>query len=426
MDSDCVPLRLLREKPESVEVGQCAIENPALSVLFLEELASNTSVRWLLLSECCAEDGSEQVPTTLLADCLRRNRTLTSLSFCTSGLTAHGARLLTEALGVSNVSSVHIEDNWVKDEGVSLFAPLLSRLQSLELIDVGMTAVGAAAIAGGLNAPDCCITSLSLARNCISDVGASVLAEALLHCSSLKELDLSGNELHMEGFKALAQMLVSNWCLQSLELNKCGMDDQGAVAIAEALAINSSLKTIEMESSEVTSVGACALARALKSNNSLLAFEFAFNQIAPRGTTAVVDALSANQTLRRCSFSCSGADAAASMVRNNHTLRSLQLDGLSNAEGGIICEALMHNFALVSFSGNLGDSMDKILAQRERARKNYAGFRACSAAVFATILCFKSLGPKWKDVAVLLGRHVYSSRGTEEWVNNTALVSTDE
>ena len=62
------------------------------------------------------------------------------------------------------------------------------------------------------------LLSLGLADNCISDEGASSLAELLRYTDTLQRLVLSGNDIHDEGGGTLVAALSQNRSLKGLYL----------------------------------------------------------------------------------------------------------------------------------------------------------------------------------------------------------------
>ena len=62
-----------------------------------------------------------------------------------------------------------------------------------------------------------------------------MISEALKNNTSLKNLDLSGNNIGDDGAKAIAEALKKNTSLKSVNLSWCDIGDDGIEAIAEAL-----------------------------------------------------------------------------------------------------------------------------------------------------------------------------------------------
>jgi hypothetical protein len=96
------------------------------------------------------------------------------------------------------------------DEGVvDLLASLPSRARQLCLPSVGITAVGAAAIAETLARPGCNVRRVDLAANRLGDAGATALAAALPVAAVTTSLALGDNAIGVAGLAALASGLAA-------------------------------------------------------------------------------------------------------------------------------------------------------------------------------------------------------------------------
>ena len=122
--------------------------------------------------------------------------------------------------------------------------------------------VGATALAQALH-HNSTLEKLHLFDNNICDVGATDLAQALHHNSALKELNLVGNNISDAGATALAQALHHNSTLKELNLVGNNISDAGATALARALHHNSTLKELNLSDNNLSDVGATDLAQAL-------------------------------------------------------------------------------------------------------------------------------------------------------------------
>ena len=122
-----------------------------------------------------------QADVFALAEALRVNNTLTSLSFELTDIGGDaGAIVLGEALGVNSaLTSLDLADNAIGDAGVAALAEML-RVNSV-------------------------LTSLNLDRNNIGDAGAIALGEALRVNSALAWLHVGGNLIGAAGVAALQE-----------------------------------------------------------------------------------------------------------------------------------------------------------------------------------------------------------------------------
>ena len=80
------------------------------------------------------------------------------------------------------------------------------------------------------------LTTASLKGACIGVAGSAVLSGFLDRCSSLRELNLSGNELQCQGVEYIANALSSgNSAIEILALNDNDMRSEGARFVAKSL-----------------------------------------------------------------------------------------------------------------------------------------------------------------------------------------------
>jgi Ran GTPase-activating protein (RanGAP) involved in mRNA processing and transport len=111
------------------------------------------------------------------------------------------------------------------------------------------------------------LRTLRLFGNQIDSIGAIVIANDLLLCSSasssspstpLQTLILGditeGNPIGNEGLKSIAAALHHNSSLTSLDIGNCEIGDEGLIHLAECLTVNTTLQTIAMHSNRFTSV----------------------------------------------------------------------------------------------------------------------------------------------------------------------------
>ncbi|XP_016414800.1 protein NLRC5-like [Sinocyclocheilus rhinocerous] len=117
--------------------------------------------------------------------------------------------------------------------------PLLLRELNLSLHELGDTRVNQ--IAALLRDKHCKLNTLMLCDCGLTDESCSALATVLRSNSSLKELDLSNNNLLDSGVKKLQNGLENTNCtLENLRLSNCGISEEGYKALASALRSNPS------------------------------------------------------------------------------------------------------------------------------------------------------------------------------------------
>eukprot|EP01068_Selenidium_serpulae_P002397 Selendium_serpulae@DN2429_c0_g1_i1.p1 len=178
--------------------------------------------------------------------------------------------------------------------------------------------------------PNSSLRVLDLSGNDIWDGHLEDVCEALAKNSGLQTLDLSDNDIRSDGAKAIGAALVTNQALRSLNLsgNKIGAD--GATAIAEALTRSEALRDLNVSGNEVGDAGALAVGAALQTNSALQLLDLSNNSIFCFGATAIADALKTNSGLLYLNLSqnqifAEGTNALGAALLTNTTLQTLDL-----------------------------------------------------------------------------------------------------
>ena len=219
------------------------------------------------------------------------------------------------------------------------------------------------------------VTKLDLSSCRILADGAKALAEILKTNTTLREINLWGNNIGNEGVIKLAGALRENKTLTKLNLGWNNIDDAGAKALAEALRENNTLQKLNLSGNNIEDVGFLALAEAAIENpkfdlfdnhtsieivktlvnkitgnttsiegkekyqqilkeylNKVTSLDFRGKYIGDEGATAIANALGDNITLteldlRLNKISAVGAEKLAEVLKGNLTLQKIDLSG---------------------------------------------------------------------------------------------------
>lgn len=180
-------------------------------------------------------------------------------------------------------------------------------IDTLDLFGCSLTDTGAIALAHALP-HSTSIRKLNLGgNNRITSAGAKALATALLpahhtRTPRLEWLSLAGNAIGTEGAQALSQALVQNDTLLELHLAGNDIDAAGCCALAQGLAAagtTTRLRELNLCANRVGTAGALALAEALQVNKSLQRLDLCYNGIRDEGACALARALGTNRSLRK-------------------------------------------------------------------------------------------------------------------------------
>ncbi|KAI5617649.1 leucine-rich repeat-containing protein 45 [Silurus asotus] len=142
-------------------------------------------------------------------------------------------------------------------------------------------------------------TELILSDCMLSEEGIKLFLKGLCFNTTVKLLDLKGNNLRGAGAEALGKLLMRNKTLQRLvlEWNAIGMWEEGFSVFCEGLASNSSLTQLDLRNNQINHQGAAEIALALKRNSILRELDLRWNNIGLLGGRALLEALQQNHTL---------------------------------------------------------------------------------------------------------------------------------
>ncbi|XP_034427045.1 leucine-rich repeat-containing protein 45 isoform X2 [Hippoglossus hippoglossus] len=130
-------------------------------------------------------------------------------------------------------------------------------------------------------------------------LGAKVLLTGLCGNTTVKILDLKGNNLKSAGVEVLGTLLACNKTLRRLvlEWNALGVWDEAFLAFCQGLASNSMLTQLDLRNNQINHHGASELALALKHNTTLEVLDLRWNNIGLLGGRILLEALQKNKRI---------------------------------------------------------------------------------------------------------------------------------
>ncbi|NXY82921.1 LRC45 protein, partial [Alcedo cyanopectus] len=135
----------------------------------------------------------------------------------------------------------------------------------------------------------------------LSEEGVKLLLHGLCSNTTVKSLDLKGNNLRIVGAEALGKLLSQNKSIRSLilEWNNLGVWEESFSFFCQGLGANKFLQRLDLRNNQINHHGAEELAVALKQNASLQELDLRWNNIGLLGGRALLNCLHSNKTLKR-------------------------------------------------------------------------------------------------------------------------------
>jgi len=201
-----------------------------------------------------------------LAGALGATTSLVELSLI-GGLNSDNARILADGMrGNSSVTSLSLVGTPIGEEGARALAVALAevRLLTLSLPYCGIGPAGGVALAGALRT-NTVLRHLDLSGNHLCGKqqlpggawegehtieAVAALADALPH-SAVTDLNLRHNELGVSGCVAFAAALRADAPLATLNLQLNSFGDAGAIALLESLTANTSARSIDLRENKL-------------------------------------------------------------------------------------------------------------------------------------------------------------------------------
>ncbi len=131
---------------------------------------------------------------------------------------------------------------------------------------------------------------LDLSCNQINDSGLMAIVKALKDHTGLLELSLGDNKITSEGVAALSQVIGCNQQLQCLDLKKCNLGPEGVATLVDVMC-GDSLQTLNLRGTELGDDGMACLSVGLKKFTQLVQLDINDNNISSHGVACLSEGL---------------------------------------------------------------------------------------------------------------------------------------
>ncbi|XP_061124921.1 NACHT, LRR and PYD domains-containing protein 3-like isoform X2 [Syngnathus typhle] len=240
-----------------------------------------------------------------LASVLSSSRTLSHLDLSFNDLRDDGLEALAVGLAKPQctLQVLGLESCNLSKKSCKALASVLSSPCSLRELDLSHNDLrddGLEALAARLAKPQCTLQVLGLQCCNLSKKSCEALASVLSSSCSLRELDLSLNDLYDDGLEALATGLAKPQCtLQGLKLIHCNLSKKSCEVLASVLSSPGSLRELELGDNDLGDDGLEALAAGLaKPQCTLQVLAFNSCKLSKKSCEALASILSSPCILR--------------------------------------------------------------------------------------------------------------------------------
>ncbi|CAL8290386.1 unnamed protein product [Lota lota] len=216
-----------------------------------------------------------------------------------------------------------------------------SSLRELDLSTNDLQDSGVKLLSAGLGSPHCTLETLRLSGCLVTQEGCASLASALSsNPSNLRELDLSYNQPGDTGVTLLSAGLEDpRWRLDTLRLNGCHLSERCCEALASVLSSNSSsLRELDLSTNDVQDSGVKLLSAGLGSPHCTLeTLRLSGCLVTQEGCASLASALSSNPShLRELDLSYNHpGDSGVTLLSAGLEDPRWRLDTLSVEHGGV-------------------------------------------------------------------------------------------
>nr|KAF6398555.1 ribonuclease/angiogenin inhibitor 1 [Molossus molossus] len=199
-----------------------------------------------------------------MSSALRDNTALTELSLCSNELGDAGTHLVLQGLQPTcRIQKLSLQNCCLSEAGCGALSSVLRSLPSLRELDLSYNQLGDAGLrllCEGLLDPQCHVERLQLEYSNLTAASCEPLAAVLRTKQELKELVVNNNDIGEAGARTLCQGLADSVCpLESLKLESCGLTSANCQDLSGIVGAKASLRVLELGNNRLGDVGVAEL-----------------------------------------------------------------------------------------------------------------------------------------------------------------------
>uniref|UniRef100_A0A8D0GKP0 Ribonuclease/angiogenin inhibitor 1 n=1 Tax=Sphenodon punctatus TaxID=8508 RepID=A0A8D0GKP0_SPHPU len=320
-----------------------------------------------------------------LSSVLSTNQSLTELKLNNNELGDSGVELLCKGLlnPSCNLQKLWLQNCSLTEACCKSLRSVLGTKQSLKELHLGDNKLGTSGVkllCQGLMDPNCKLQKLQLEYCELTPDNLEILSSALRAKSTLKEINLSNNDLGDASIKLLCQGLMDPNCkLQSLQLESCGITQAACGDLSTVLGTKPSLTELCIGENKIGDAGVALLCQGLLNPNCKIEKLWLWEcGLSANSCKDLVGVISTKETLRElslvgndlgdagmeflcqglkdpkatvqelwlrdCGFTAACCKSISSVFSTNKNLKELHIGGSEIGDAGVqvLCEGLMH------------------------------------------------------------------------------------
>ena len=293
---------------------------------------------------------------TALTDVLSDNAELQELDLSDNNLHAKSIRKIFKKLRISSLTKLSISHNNITDKVADKIATFLTRNTKLENLDLShnnLQAAGASRI---------CKTNLSkliafnISHNSITTKAADDIAAFLSHNNKLQFLDLSGNDFRESDSVNMFQVLQNMSVLSSLKISNINVNKTVVDELANILLVNPSLKELDLSCNNLSTSDSIMIFKGMKNLSSLFIINISHNMIANEAANEFANVLLHNTTLQEFDISYNTLSTldTVKILRGMMNISSLlainvNYNDITSEAADELSTVLLHNTSLQKF-----------------------------------------------------------------------------